>query len=167
MSHCQGSNCSKKYLCQKYFNDGDVVDFSTYGSGKAGTDENGKPFCEVTVWCGDNGTNGYKYFEPKDKGFSTLSYKNEYTDKGPKFKLTFEIELPYESYIVLEYPTSCSSCPVGFMNSGECGRNAPFTDEDYKQRPSTCKLKRITPEEIQQMIISKYNMIETIPPVEK
>ena len=44
MSHCPGSNCSKKYLCQKHFNDGDLVDFSTYGSGNAGTDENGKPF---------------------------------------------------------------------------------------------------------------------------
>ena len=59
---------------------------------------------------------------------------------------------PYDKYTVFEYPQSCSSCPVGFMKGGKCGRNIPFTDVDYKQRPSTCKLKKLDHQEIQRII---------------
>lgn len=58
MSYCPGSNCSKKDQCQKHYNQGQVIDWSTYGHG--GID--GKYFHHET-YCGDNGTYGYTRFE--------------------------------------------------------------------------------------------------------
>lgn len=63
MSHCPGDNCSKREQCQKHFNSGQVIDWSNYGHGFGGFDENGKPFSYHEIDCGDNGTYGYKYFE--------------------------------------------------------------------------------------------------------
>ena len=165
MSYCPGENCSIRDKCQRHYDSGQVIDWSNYGSCSAGIDKNGKSSYHCTICCGDNGTNGYEYFKPLGK--HQLSYKHEYNDTGTKLKLAFELEFPYDAYTVFEFPASCSSCPVGFMNAGDCGRNTPFTGEDYKQRPSTCKLKRISPSEIQQKLTSAYNMIETVPPVEE
>lgn len=67
MSHCPGSNCKLKKLCQKHYNAGQVIDWSTYGSGSAGIDENGNNFCHHEIHCGDNGTYGYAYFKAKEK----------------------------------------------------------------------------------------------------
>jgi hypothetical protein len=36
---------------------------STQGDGQAGTDINGKPYCIVEAWCGDDAKQ-YTYFEP-------------------------------------------------------------------------------------------------------
>ena len=63
MSHCPGDNCSKREQCQKHFNSGQVIDWSNYGHGYGGYDENGNPFYYHEIYCGDNGTYGYKYFE--------------------------------------------------------------------------------------------------------
>lgn len=33
--------------------------------------------------------------------------------------------------------------PVQLERTGACGRNVPWTDEDAKHRPDTCKLKQL------------------------
>lgn len=65
-----------------------------------------------------------------------------YDDIGPI--QTTVTQLRYEDLVVFEFPPCCAGCPVGFMQHG-CGRNVPFKDEDYRQRPSTCKLKLFQP----------------------
>lgn len=67
-----------------------------------------------------------------------------YNDIGPK--MVREVQLRYEDLTVFEFPKCCTSCPSGFMKHG-CGRNIPFTEEDYKRRPTTCKLKLYKPTE--------------------
>jgi hypothetical protein len=68
--------------------------------------------------------------------------KLEYTNSGQK--LTISITVPYESHQCMTSPGSCASCPCGYQQ-GNCGRNIPFEDEDYKNRPDKCKLKLLDP----------------------
>lgn len=71
MYYCEGKYCSKKEDCDHHQPDTSGrlqqwLDMSTQGSGQAGTDENGKPFCKIEAWCGDESVD-YKYFEPISK----------------------------------------------------------------------------------------------------
>ena len=68
-----------------------------------------------------------------------------YDNKGAFLKL--EVRIPYSSLKTFKLPESCIRCPCAFMDYG-CGRNAPFLDEDYIRRPTTCKLKQVSIEEI-------------------
>ena len=63
MSYCPGKNCSKKDKCQKHYNSGQVIDWSTSGHGSGGIDKDGKYFSYHETYCGDNGTYGYAQFE--------------------------------------------------------------------------------------------------------
>lgn len=65
MSYCPGENCKKRDECQLHFNSGQVIDWSRYGHGFGGFDANGNYQSYHETYCGDDGTNGYKYFEPK------------------------------------------------------------------------------------------------------
>lgn len=59
-------------------------------------------------------------------------------------KLTLTINIPYSDGKCIKAPESCSKCPNGYSRyMKDCGRNVPFTAEDYEQRPSTCKLEQI------------------------
>ncbi len=61
-------------------------------------------------------------------------------------ELTLRVQLKYENLEVFEFPVSCSRCPCGFSANAKinCGRNVPFQEADYKTRPKTCKLKKVT-----------------------
>ena len=59
-------------------------------------------------------------------------------------EITVKIQLNYKDLEVFEFPASCSKCPCGFSAKADCGRNVPFESEDYKTRPKTCKLKKIS-----------------------
>jgi hypothetical protein len=63
MSYCPGRICSKRDQCQKHYNSGQVIDWSTYGHGHAGTDKDGYNLCHIEIYCGDDGTYGYTRFE--------------------------------------------------------------------------------------------------------
>lgn len=83
---------------------------------------------------------------------SVFTIDKSYTDHGAKLDISFNITYPFDKYTVFEFPQSCSACPVGFMEGGNCGRNVPFTSIDYKQRPLTCKLKKANYEDIKNII---------------
>lgn len=87
-----------------------------------------------------------------DDGISVFTIDKSYTDRGATLDISFSITYPYDKYMVFEFPQSCSACPIGFSNNGECGRNIPFTDDDYKQRPATCKLKKASYKDIKNII---------------
>ena len=63
MSYCPGSNCSKRDQCQKHHNQGQVIDWSTYGCGSSSINSYGDHFCRNQIYCGDNGTYGYAHFK--------------------------------------------------------------------------------------------------------
>ena len=63
MSYCPGSNCSRKDQCQKHHNQGQIIDWSTYGYGSSTVDNNGNCSCHTETCCGDNGMYGHVYFE--------------------------------------------------------------------------------------------------------
>lgn len=68
MYYCEGKYCSRRNECAHHKPDttGSLqqwLDMSTQGSGQAGTDINGKPYCIVEAWCGDDAKQ-YTYFEP-------------------------------------------------------------------------------------------------------
>jgi hypothetical protein len=68
MYYCEGKYCSRRGKCAHHKPDtsGKLqqwLDMSTQSSGQAGTDKNGKPFCIVEAWCGDEAVD-YKYFDP-------------------------------------------------------------------------------------------------------
>lgn len=68
MYYCDGKYCSIKEDCAHHQPDltGKLqqwLDMSTQGSGQFGTDEDGKPFCNVEAWCGDEAPE-YTYFLP-------------------------------------------------------------------------------------------------------
>ena len=48
--------------------------------------------------------------------------------------------VPLQLHYTTIMPDNCADCPVGFMVN-KCGRNVPFSSEDYEKRQSTCKLK--------------------------
>lgn len=69
--YCPGSNCSKRETCANHFGSGQLIDFSTTGTGVAGYDREGKYHPPSQKFdCGDEGfydkyTNslGYHYDE--------------------------------------------------------------------------------------------------------
>lgn len=67
-----------------------------------------------------------------------LSYKCRNNDIGQE--MTIVVQTKYKDMEVVKLPENCYECPVGF-SGGDCGRNRPWTDEDAKHRPDTCKLK--------------------------
>lgn len=71
-----------------------------------------------------------------------VSMKNEFNDIGQQ--VTVVIQTKYQEHEVIRMPENCYRCPVGFSGNGnDCGRNVPWTDEDAKHRPDTCKLKQL------------------------
>lgn len=71
-----------------------------------------------------------------------VSMKSEFNDTGQQVTVT--IQTKYKDMEVIRLPENCYHCPAGFSGSGQdCGRNVPWTDEDAKHRPDTCKLKQI------------------------
>lgn len=71
MYYCAGEFCSKRNECAHHKPDTtgrlqQWLDMSTQGSGQAGTDINGKPYCTVEIWCGDDAKQ-YTYFEPVEE----------------------------------------------------------------------------------------------------
>ena len=62
--------------------------------------------------------------------------------------ITLSYTFDTSELVIDELPSSCSSCPIGYMcnhdNDGKdhipCGRRVPLDD---KERPSGCKLKTI------------------------
>lgn len=67
--------------------------------------------------------------------------KAEFQNNG-KIRFTTTMEFDITDFVALELPESCYACPSGYssVKGCSCGRNVPFTDEDRKHRPSTCKL---------------------------
>ena len=65
MSYCPGRNCTKRDQCQKHHNQGQVIDWSTYGSGYAGMKDSPmhENYVMFEIHCGDDGTYGYTRFE--------------------------------------------------------------------------------------------------------
>lgn len=80
---------------------------------------------------------------------NNVKINSRYNNIGAVLKS--EVHIPYRELKTFKLPKSCESCPCGFMDYG-CGRNVPFADEDYEKRPSTCKLKQITIEDIMKII---------------
>lgn len=78
-----------------------------------------------------------------------IEINHQYTNSG----LSIHIDIPYEKFKVVEMPSDCYHCPVGYMDHG-CGRKTPFTPEDREKRPDTCKLTRIPEEDILAAIIN-------------
>lgn len=72
-----------------------------------------------------------------------------YDSKGANFHV--EMSVPYETLKTFRLHKSCGTCPNGYMQH-DCGRNVPFTDEDYKHRPETCKLLELSIEDVIQLI---------------
>ena len=71
-----------------------------------------------------------------------VSMKSEFNDTGQQ--VTVVIQTKYEEHEVIRLPENCYHCPAGFSGNGkDCGRNVPWTDEDAKHRPNTCKLKQL------------------------
>lgn len=68
--------------------------------------------------------------------------------------LKFEAHIPYKDLKTFTFPKSCASCPCGYMDY-RCGRNIPFADEDYENRPVTCKLEQISIEDIVNVVEEK------------
>jgi hypothetical protein len=93
---------------------------------------------------------GDKVKETHKKGTSVFTINRGYADRGPRLDVTFSITYPYDKFMVFEMPVSCLKCPVGFQKGCDCGRNVPFKEEDYTQRPATCKLKKVDFEEVKQ-----------------
>lgn len=75
-----------------------------------------------------------------------------YDNSGAFF--TLKIHIPFSELKTFKLPNRCMSCPCGFMKYG-CGRNSPYTDEDYEKRPVTCKLQQVTIEDIFKMVIEE------------
>jgi len=65
--------------------------------------------------------------------------------KSDMVRITKSYTFPLSDMVIDELPRSCEQCPVGYMSCPEnpCGRNIPWTDIDYKQRPASCKLKTL------------------------
>lgn len=61
---------------------------------------------------------------------------------GEKYRVTISLDFDPEEFVIDKMPDSCYSCPCGFSTipCHSCGRNVPWTIEDRKHRPSTCKL---------------------------
>jgi hypothetical protein len=93
-----------------------------------------------------------KVKETVKTGTSVFTINSNYTDRGPKLDINLSITYPYNEFTVFELPASCSKCPVGFQKGAKCGRNVPFTGEDYKRRAATCKLKKVNFEEIKNIM---------------
>ena len=91
---------------------------------------------------------GDKVEETHQRGASVLAINKDYTHKGARLNIEFTMDYPYDEFMVFEMPVSCLKCPVGFQHDGKCGRNVPFKEEDYIQRPATCKLKKVNFEDI-------------------
>lgn len=71
-----------------------------------------------------------------------VSMKSEFNDTGQQ--VTVVIQTKYSEMEVIRLPENCYHCPAGFSGSDrDCGRNVPWTDEDAKHRPDTCKLKQL------------------------
>lgn len=88
--------------------------------------------------------------ETHQNGGSVLAISKDYTDNGARLNVEFTMTYPYDEFTVFEMPVSCVKCPVGFQKGCNCGRNVPFKEEDYTQRPATCKLKKVDFEEVKQ-----------------
>lgn len=60
-------------------------------------------------------------------------------------RITKSYTFPLSDLVIDELPKSCYQCPVGYMTCPDhpCGRNVPWTDIDYQQRPPTCKLRTL------------------------
>lgn len=71
-----------------------------------------------------------------------VSMRTQYNDTGQQ--VTVVIQTKYSDFQVLRLPENCYRCPVGFScNDQGCGRNVPWTEEDTKHKPDTCKLEQI------------------------
>lgn len=66
-------------------------------------------------------------------------------DDSVRITITKSYTFKLTDFVIDELPRSCQQCPVGYMScpGHPCGRNVPWTDIDYKQRPATCKLRTI------------------------
>lgn len=72
----------------------------------------------------------------------SINQSIEFNKIGPE--LTLSIQLKYEDLEVFEYPESCTKCVIGFSSKADCGRNVPFQQSDWVQRPKTCKLRKVS-----------------------
>ena len=89
-----------------------------------------------------------------------LNKNIEYNYVGPCLTISITTQLKYEDYETFELPTSCIECPVGFCNT-KCGRNVPFKAEDYHSRPQSCKLKKISAEEVTERFLKELKLQES------
>lgn len=77
----------------------------------------------------------------------------DYNEIGQK--ITIEVQLDYNDLEVVKFPDSCARCPIGFSSNTDCGRNVPFSNEDYISRPKTCKLRKIS---LRNLLIAKKSI---------
>lgn len=85
-----------------------------------------------------------------------VNKKVEYNSKGQLVTIT--IQTDWDSKEVIELPPRCSACPAGYSCSGDCGRNVPLQDEDYRYSPKTCKLKKLNLLEV----LKEYLRVNTV-----
>ena len=76
----------------------------------------------------------------------THEFTNSEKDLPGGSTVNISITIPYNQYKTFHLPEYCSSCPVGYCTKAHpedegCGRNVPWTSEDYMHRPDTCRLQ--------------------------
>ena len=88
-----------------------------------------------------------------------LSKISEYTERGPRLTIEADWSLSYKDFKVFDFPASCAECPAGFSKNN-CGRNVPLKAEDYNSRPQSCKLKKISTEDIIAKLKETFELME-------
>ena len=76
-----------------------------------------------------------------------VKYTSSDTNKQGGSTINISITIPYNQFKTFSLPSSCDKCPAGYCTKEKetdegCGRNVPWTDIDYKDRPKTCKLSK-------------------------
>lgn len=61
--------------------------------------------------------------------------------------VNISITIPYNQFKTFHMPEHCSVCPAGYCTKANpddesCGRNIPWTGEDYNNRPESCRLSK-------------------------
>ena len=135
-----------------YHGEGFCNTSQTYSSSEGFASEDAFQLPKVEVYRAKNDT----------KGSSVFLIDKSYIHRGAKLDISFSITYPYDELTVFEFPKNCAECPIGFQSHGECGRNVPFTGEDYKQRPATCKLKKANYDDVKRIIKHNVNHYFTI-----
>jgi len=88
-----------------------------------------------------------------------VKHKESYDADSINLNINFKITLPYDSFLVFEMPENCKECPYFKSNNYEnCGLTERTDDITICKRPSSCKLRKVTPEGLKQLVLSNLEL---------